>query len=540
MNVPDRQLKVSTKDGKFYVLSVKEGLLLSDALNGAPFSIERRCGGRGVCGSCRLKTIESNGTSREVLACQTRVDHDLTVIVEPKESMKIFSFESKRFNTERSAPTFEEARGALGLAVDLGTTTLVCAFVSLVTGRVLDVASTRNPQSVFGSDAISRIAAANDSKNVEQMRSSVAREIGKVAFESTLKLGFQPSSIQEIIVAGNTTMELLFVGRDVRPLGVAPFEFGSKTFPDYRADAFDWGVSFARDARVRVFPVFSAFVGGDLFSGFARLRRLDVFNEDRTVLLLDVGTNGEVILARKGRFCATSAAAGPALEGSEISVGSLAVSGAIYALQADVERKIWTPRWFGDGAPRSLCGSGLIDALAAALDYGLIAPNGRIRDAAASEIKIPERVDSAGKRAILLTNPPYVDERGVWLSQQDVRRAQLAIGALKSALRALFDKAETRAEELDAFYLAGGFGSSLDKYSARRVGLIPRAVPLERVCYCGNSSLDGAVDALVGRVEWNGLSEFCDEIKNVDLATHDNFNEIFAEETRFPDEEGNE
>ncbi len=530
-----RRLTIKTKDDETRVFSVENGVLLSDALDSVFFQVERLCGGRGVCGACRVKIVEPDGTVRNVLACQTRVERDLTVFFEPKVLPKIITPETSRFNAEKIEPTAEETQGELGLAVDLGTTTLVCTLVSLVTGRVLDVASTRNPQISFGSDVISRITAANDPNKTERMRRSVAREIGKVAYASTRKLRLVPSSIREIIVAGNTAMELLFVGRDVRPLGVAPFDFGSKIFPAYQADFFDWGVSFKRSARVRIFPIISPFVGGDLLSGFARLRRLGAFDDDKTALLLDVGTNGEAILSRKGRFFATSSAAGPALEGSEISVGSLAVSGAIYSLQANFKRKTWIPRWFGDGAPRSLCGSGLIDALAAALDFGLIAPNGRIREADSLEIKLTGRIDSSGKRALLLTNPPYVDDQGVWLNQRDVRQAQLAIGAIKTGLRALLEKAETNADELDAFYLSGGFGSSLDKYSARRVGLIPRDVSLERVCYCGNSSLDGAVDALLGRVEWDRLSELCDSVENIDLATLENFSGIFANEIRFPD-----
>ena len=535
MNIQSRRLTIKTKDDKTRVFSVENGVLLSDALDSDFFQVERLCGGRGVCGACRVKIVEPDGTVRNVLACQTRVERDLTVFFEPKVLPKIITPETSRFNTEKIEPTAEETQGELGLVVDLGTTTLVCALVSLVTGRVLDVASTRNPQISFGSDAVSRIAAANDPTNAERMHRSVVKEIGKVAYESTRKLRRETSSVCKIIVAGNTTMEFLFVGRDVRPLGIAPFDIGSKIFPAYQADFFDWGVSFNRSARVRIFPIISPFVGGDLLSGFARLRRLGAFDDDKTALLLDVGTNGEAILSRKGRFFATSSAAGPALEGSEISVGSLAVPGAIYSLQANVERQTWAPRWFGDGAPRSLCGSGLIDALAAALDFGLIAPNGRIREADSLEIKLTGRIDSSGKRALLLTNPPYVDDQGVWLNQRDVRQAQLAIGAIKTGLRALLEKAETNADELDAFYLSGGFGSSLDKYSARRVGLIPRDVALERVCYCGNSSLDGAVDALLGRVEWDRLSALCDSVENIDLATLENFSGIFANEIRFPD-----
>ena len=529
-----RRLTIKTKDDKTRVFSVEDGALLSDALESASFDVERDCGGRGVCGSCRVKIVESDGTVRNVLACQTRVERDLTVFFEPKVLSKIIAPETSRFNSETIKPTAVETQGELGLAVDLGTTTLVCALVSLVTGRVLDVASTRNPQISFGSDVISRISAANDPNKTERMRRSVAQEIGKIVCASTRKLRLVPSSIREIVVAGNTAMELLFVGRNVSPLGVAPFDFGSKIFPDYRADFFNWGVSFERSARVRVFPVFSPFVGGDLVSGLARLRRLGAFDDDKTALLLDVGTNGEAILTRKGRFFATATAAGPALEGSEISIGSLAVPGAIYLLQANVERKTWIPRWFGDGAPKSLCGSGLIDALAVALDFGLISPNGRIREANSPEIKLAGRIESLGMRALLLTNPPYVADRGLRLSQRDVRQAQLAIGAIKTGLRALLENANVSAEELDAFYLSGGFGSSLDKYSSQRVGLIPKGVALERVCYCGNSSLDGAVDALLGRVEWERLPELCDVVKNVDLATLENFSEIFAEETRFP------
>lgn len=529
--------------------TVADGANLADVLRGAGFALDFDCGGRGVCGRCRVRLFDdANGTAETPLACQRRVDRDgLRVDVS-----NLATFAEKRAekiaSPEPTAPlvaTSEERAGKFGFAVDLGTTTLVAALVSLDSGRVLTVESRRNPQIEFGRDVVSRIAfASQNAQNAATLRRVVVRELGRIAAEAARKIGVSTEKIAQIVVAGNATEEFLLCGRDVSPLGAAPFFVAEKTFPEYAAPDFDWEIAFAPGATVRVFPVFSAFVGGDVLAGFERLRAAgpsEPFNDaSKTALFLDVGTNGETILSARGRYFSTSTAAGPAFEGSEISCGSLAVDGAIRSVEFDAAGTIWRPRTVGNAAATSVCGSGLIDALAGALATGAVAPNGRLRTANAAELAaLPADFrarleETAGTRSFRISNEPAETASPVRLTQRDVRQVQLAVGAIRAGLQILFDAAGVSFGELDALYLAGGFGAALDRTNARRVGLLPPEVANEKIVYCGVSSLFGAVDVLTKRLDWATILEARTDVSNVELATNPRFAEVFAAATRFP------
>lgn len=567
-----RTLYFIDRSARRWTRRVPDGSTLADALRAVGFALDFDCGGRGVCGRCAvpvslLSDVAAPPTRR--LACRTLVDRDDLLV----DVSDLPTLEEKR--AERLAsplpettlePTAEERGGDFGFAVDLGTTTLVCALVSLASGRSLVVSTRRNPQIAWGRDVLSRIGAAtSDPAVAAALRSAVVRELGALAAESAAQIGVSTVKIREIVVAGNATESFLFCGRDVSPLSAAPFFIADRTFPEFAASTFaDWGVDFAPTARVRVFPTFSAFVGGDVLAGFERLRTFDSFGAPgRTALFLDVGTNGEAILARNGRFFATSTAAGPAFEGAEITCGSLAVPGAIRAVDFSADGARWRPRTVGDRFPaQSVCGSGLVDALAGALTTNAVAPNGRLRTADAPEVAaLPadfrrRLADVDGERTFEIAQiapsadvnapqtPPFaeipqipqnaVDFPVVRLTQRDVRRLQLAIGAIRAGLRLLCEAAETSVAELDAVYLAGGFGGALNRTNARRVGLLPPEIPNARIVDCGNSSLFGAVDVLTKRLSWAKVTETLDRVETLDLATDPRFAETFAESTRFP------
>ncbi|MBQ5789742.1 MAG: DUF4445 domain-containing protein, partial [Thermoguttaceae bacterium] len=390
-----RSLYFTDRSARRWERRVPDGSTLADALRAAGFALDFDCGGRGVCGRCAVPVASLPDASvfEPRLACQTFVDRDDLLV----DVSNLATLEEKR--AERLAsplpettlrPTPEERRDDFGFAVDLGTTTLVCALVSLSSGRSLVVSTRRNPQIAWGRDVLSRIGATtSDPTNATALRTAVVRELGALAAESAAQIGVSTVKIRDLVVAGNATESFLFCGRDVSPLGAAPFFIADRTFPEFAASTFaDWGVDFAPTARVRVFPTFSAFVGGDVLAGFERLRTFDSFGAPgRTALFLDVGTNGEAILARDGRFFATSTAAGPAFEGAEITCGSLAVPGAIRAVDFSADGTRWRPRTVGDlFPPRSVCGSGLVDALAGAVATNAVAPNGRLRTADAPEV----------------------------------------------------------------------------------------------------------------------------------------------------------
>lgn len=512
------------------LLEVPADVLISDRLRELGLPLAFDCGGRGRCGKCRVEIVDASGERHFALACQTYGSAG-------KVALPIASFSKDAHTPETDAtdsialPTLDERRGALALAVDLGTTTIVCALLSLATGRTLRLASARNPQFTYGADVLSRIAAASSASASNAMRSSVARTISALAQECAEPIGLDANRIVEIALAGNTAMEFLFVGRDVQPLGVAPFTVERRNFDAYSSrDAL---LEFAPDARVRIFPVLSAFVGGDALSGFAYLRKKGAFPAERVALLLDVGTNGETILSARGRLFASSTAAGPAFEGALLSQGSLAKSGAISGVEYSLEPPRWRARVVANARATSICGSGAVDALAAALEFDLLAPNGRLR--APKDLDdhwTSARLQTLGKERALLVSDFDCEER-VYLTQRDIRQAQLAIAAMKVGLELTLGAAGLSPSELDALYLAGGFGSALNLCNARRVGLLPRAIPEERASYCGNAALKGCEALLKGELSLETIEEESESIRLVDLAAEPNFADAFAKSMRF-------
>lgn len=525
------------------------GETISDVVRREGFDLNLECGGRGVCRRCALP-IQAPGEAAPTmrLACQFRIDRD--GIVAKVSSPAVDTGASGETSTlgnrpeaSRDAISPTERDGALGCAVDLGTTTLECALVSLATGRILATASRRNPQAAFGRDVISRIAAVS-SGSAPRMRELVCETLGEMTHRLAAQIGAETSQIEDVVVAGNTTMEFLFTGRDATPLGVAPFEVGDRVFATRRTSEFPWRVHFAENARVRIFPVFSAFVGGDIVAGFERLRASGVFDDGAT-LFLDVGTNGETILAANGRFYATSTAAGPAFEGAEITQGSLAIPGAVsridYCVRRSYSEDFWRPQTIDDLPATSVCGSGLVDALAGFLDYGVVAPSGRLASSGAPSIleefreELSLRLRGEGRRRAALIS--RLEERettgGVWLEQKDVRQAQLAIAAMKTGQRLLMRSAGFEEASLARIRLAGTFGGALNSKSAGRVGMFPN-IRSGDVEYCGNTSLLGAIDVLTGKINLKRLEDSLNLVETVDLAAIPDFNDFFALCGRFP------
>lgn len=505
--------------------------LLSDSLRRHGYALDASCGGAGKCGKCRVDVLDAHGVRRSVLACRT-LGADLLVDVSalPTREKKIFSPDENAFDASISLVE-QERLGELALAVDLGTTTIVCAVLSLSTGRTLCVKSARNPQLAYGRDVISRIFAANDPSAANKMRRAARKAVGLLALEALNELKLSEFKIVEVVVSGNTAMEFLFAGRNVRSLGEAPFRVDRLDFDASTSAEYDWPWN---RARVRLMPCCSAFVGGDVLAGYEYLRVKGVWDDARNIALLDVGTNGEIWLTAGGKRYATATAAGPAFEGAEISQGSLAVEGAICSIDFSADGRRWNAQTIGDAPSISVCGSGLIDALAAGLTSGLILPDGRISERAAIDVpELSARILGSGRaRAIAISNVPDAHD-AVTLTQRDLRQAQLALGAMKVGAKLLCQTARVDASQLDALYLAGGFGASLDRRNARRVGAIPPELELDRCEYCGNSSLLGAAQIALGNASYEQALDDSRTVEIVDLAACPDFAQAFADAMRF-------
>ncbi len=438
-------------------LELEHGAPLHKAL--FPYGVEFPCGGAGTCGGCRVRVLAGHAavtpemelalTGDQIaagwrLACRARVESPLTLEV-GQWSGSILSDDS-RF-------AFEPAEGA-GIAIDLGTTTLVAQLVDLRTGAVLAVETARNVQAAHGADGMSRIDYA--------LRGGAARLTGLIRAQLGKMIAALPGSeaARAVVIVGNTAMHHLFCGIDVAPLAHVPFE--PVEGGEHRFSGVELGWEIAAEVR---FPAcLGGFVGSDVGAGI-----MTTPFSNGVSALIDLGTNGEIVVGNGGKLLCASTAAGPAFEGGRIRMGMTASSGAISRVTVrDGALECQTV----DGAPaRGICGSGLVDAVAAGLDLGIVLPSGRLR-------------------AGLELTP------AVALTQQDIRELQLAKAAIAAGLRVLLKRWGSTVDDLDAVRLAGAFGNYVDVESARRIGLLemdPRSVVPS-----GNTALRGAKMALLG------------------------------------------
>jgi uncharacterized 2Fe-2S/4Fe-4S cluster protein (DUF4445 family) len=420
-----------------------------------------------------------------------------------------------------------------GVAVDLGTTTVVATLLDLVTGAPVAVESMLNKQQPFGADVITRISAV-------MMNAQALPELTRLAHEALDELvgdvcaagGVERTEVYEVALAGNATMTHLVLGIDPEPLGVAPFIMSTRLFPEVLAT--DVGVAVHPRARAVVFPAFGAYVGGDIVAG---LLASGMDRDSRLRLFLDIGTNCEVVLGNNERLLATAAPAGPAFEGAAIRCGMRAAPGAIETVRlADGGVEVGV---IGDVAPLGLCGSGLVDAVAELVGAGLLDTSGRFAsDEAAAALPAPlaTRLVSMGDERVFVLH--WAGEPGdlagaIYLTQRDVRELQFAKAAIATGWTILLEEAGVKPDEVQQVLLAGSFGSYLSPASAVRLGLVP-ALPTLRIVSAGNVAGEGAKMALMSVRERAGAMALLEEVEYVELSDRSDFNDRFVDQLAFP------
>lgn len=392
----------------------------------------------------------------------------------------------------------------LGLAVDLGTTTLVMDLVDLADGRVLDSETALNSQTSFGADVVSRISLVfAEPDKAGALREAVVSDLNGIMARLLERNRRSSDEVYEVLVAGNTAMNHLLVGAPVATLALAPFTAAYSVLPPLPAR--DLGLRLNPAGRAALAPNIKSFVGGDISAGLLASGFLD---RPETALYLDLGTNGEIALKSGEGVWVASTAAGPAFEGMNISHGMLALPGAIYRAEEGGE----TPKVFtiGGGPAQGICGTGLIDLVALGLAQGLVTPQGAITRPGKSIPVAP----------------------GIVLDQKDVRELQLAAGAIKSGARMMLASAGLRAADLDRLYIAGAFGSYLNIARAAALGLLPSVDP-ERITFLGNASLAGARVLLLSLEERRRLESAVAAIRHYSLASQPHFQETFIGSLEF-------
>ncbi|MDR1875623.1 MAG: ASKHA domain-containing protein [Synergistaceae bacterium] len=480
-------------------VEVSGGALLSDVMRNAGVPLETPCNGMGVCGKCVVSVDE-----RPVRACAHVLTQDVCVQTPPPQGAFSSIDRGGHIGVEAG-----DASGA-GVAVDLGTTGLSACLV-LKTGETVARASCLNPQTQYGGDVLTRASwCRGKPENLEKLRRSVVEALNGLIDEMLAASSIGRDSIRRVVVAGNTVMQHIFAGVDPTPLTCFPFRSVFEGAVDVSAPGFpSLGLDVA-NARVCLLPCVSAFLGGDvvagvLASGFA--------HENGNSLFIDIGTNGEIVLRLDGKLYGTSTAAGPALEGMNISCGVRAVPGAIervFTEFADGQEKI-AFRTIGDAPPVGLCGSALIDLTAVLLRKGVIDATGFL--------------DCPDGKYRLADN--------VFLSRKDIRQIQLAKGAIAAGIKTLLRAAGGRYETLDSIDIAGAFGFHLDFENLMTIGMIDREFR-GTVRFVGNTSLEGARLCLPGKKIWDDATVIARTIKPVELSESPDFQEAFIRELGFP------
>ncbi len=398
-----------------------------------------------------------------------------------------------------------------GLAVDLGTTTVVIRLIDLESGQLVATQSFENPQRFAGSDVMSRIHF--DSENPGRLLRRTLIGYMNHAIED---FPCAPDSIYEVVVAGNPTMRDLFFGLNVHSIGQRPYrsiteaEFreGSRPGTQIELTGRKSRLSIHRLGRVYGLPLIGSHVGADAASC---LLAIDFLEETGFVAIMDIGTNTELIVGNSHRALAASCPAGPAFEGGGVTWGMPGLDGAIESVQLE-NSPYPRVRVIGGKTPEGICGSGLVELL--------------------GELLKTEQMNSAGRLANNQSHFPIVEEKSISLSENDISELAQAKGANVSGLQIIFKRYGMEFQKLDRFYLAGGFARHLDLKSAKRIGLIPD-LPKEKIIQLGNASIEGATRALLSTSSRRNLEQFVSEIEHVELETDPEFFDFFVDGCQF-------
>lgn len=479
-------LTVRRGDEKFTVAANGENSILSVLQNADIAAVEAPCGGRGVCGKCAveikglvryIETGEVSEVDGEALSCRCAPAGDCEIHLKTQGEMNI---------AVPDAVSLSGGKDGFGLAVDIGTTTIAMSLYDLTTGKCIAQKSEMNRQSIFGADVISRI---------EHCRKDSAEALFNCLDRQLSEMVSDMPPLSKISVVGNTVMQHFAARLNPAPLAVPPFTVQS-LFGEHRAQ---------NGIDVYLSKCVSAYVGGDVLAG---MLACNLQNESSTVLYVDIGTNGEIVLGNKDGFTCCATAAGPAFEGAEIECGMNASAGAIDSVR--MKNGKLCAHVIGEGKAAGICGSGLIDAVAVLLENGFIGKSGRF-------IKGFSEVNGA-KAFILRDN--------VYLTARDIHKLQLAKAAIRAGIEVLLKE-----KTVDEIIIAGGFGRYINIKNAVKIGLLPENCA-EKIRQVGNAAALGAALLLEPDNETvlNSIAEKC---SYKDLSSTDEFSELFIKNLNF-------
>lgn len=510
------------------------GMTVLEAAADCGIDIDGNCCGAGTCGKCKIKVLSENKDELDEvekktlteaeksgdfrLACRYKPSRD--IVVEVPISDGAASRKTKLIDLPDWFVHEADDRKGYGVAFDLGTTTVVAMLWDLEKAKLVDIRAGTNPQGVFGADVISRIMYAGESaENLITIYRKIIDCLNGFLEEFVVAQGIDIEDISTITVVGNTTMSHLFAGVDPTSLAIAPFTpvfLASK-----RGLSAEFGVLAGRGTELYLLPNIAGHVGSDITAG---ILATNIMNDERTHLLVDIGTNGEIVLSKNGRALTCSTAAGPAFEGATIFQGMRAAAGAIEKVTIGKDKVEIVV--IDDGAPIGICGSGIIDAVAQLVKNGIIDKTGKFAKpenlAAAgfnTDIVDRLRIDGPRKEFVLA----YVESGDdIIITQKDVREVQLAKAAIYAGIKILMKELRVDVSDFDRVSIAGAFGNYIDKESALIIGLLPE-VDTKKIVTVGNAAGVGASLALLSDKMQREAEKIAVWIEHIELSTHEGF-----------------
>ncbi len=557
--------------------------------------MEFPCGGVGACKRCQVK-IKSPGEKdfRAQLACQTKVNRDLIVEIPGREKTTKILLEGmeravklspliRRVRHELTPPTLEDNQDdfsrllgkkkktaslkilqelpiflrknkfkvtalvtkdeilalepfdavdtSLGVAFDIGTTTIAGYLINLKTGEEITRFSALNPQTKYGADLISRIVYTTENKDgLKRLNGEVIHLINQMIDDATAEHGYSAKDVVIMTAAGNTAMHHLLLNIPPRNLAGSPYVPVVKQA--VIADAKELGIQIHPSGKLYTFPNIAGYVGGDTV---AASLSCEMHKSKNLALLIDIGTNGEIVLGANKKLLSCSVAAGPAFEGVEIECGMRGAQGAVdHAFITEDGSFAYSV--IGDTQPKGIAGSGIVDILAVLLDIGVIDKNGKILKPDRIRHPIGKKISHQikevnGKTAFVIFEHP-VEGAKVYLTQKDVREFQLAKSAIASGVQILLAEYPAKVEDIHSLYIAGAFGTYLNHENACRVGMFPEAL-LGRTVNLGNAAGTGARLALLSNKEYEESKKISEKIMYIELSSHPDFNETFLKNLGF-------
>lgn len=457
---------------------------------------------------------------------------DLDILIEVSNNIDYYKdvtvtlYEDQLIDIEHGNTTDKK----YGIAVDIGTTTIACYLIDLNNGRQLEVQSAQNPQIGFGSDIVSRIKYCLENEGgLNNLSNKIRKAIDKLIYEVSKRANVDRRHIYQCVLVGNTTMNHLFWGFNPKSLSKFPFNPVTKDMIIQKAGKI--GIeNMNNKGKVIFLPNIGGFVGSDTIGAIIAS---NLINMPNNILLIDLGTNGEIVLSTSTKRYACSTAAGPAFEGARIKNGMQAFSGAIDKVRIEDDLYYTT---IDNKPPKGICGSGLIDIISEFLRVGIIEESGKIVDPdSLDNKKLSQRIIKKGRRKEVIIAYENETESGqvISIEQKDIREIQLAKAAIRAGINILLKIANIQFKDINNILIAGAFGNYINKESARRIGIFPH-IELNKIVLLGNAAGEGAKIALCDKaILTNKTKECCLTTKHIELSIHPDFHEEFVDAMYF-------